>query len=156
GALYVGERSEIIRVSLGSDLRATGKQVIVPNLPTGGNHNTRTALFGSDGKLYVAIGSTCNVCVESDPHPAAPWVFNADGSGGRLFAKGLRNAVGLATNPWTGQIWVTNNGRDYLGDDSPPETVYALRDGANYGWPRCHAATIIDPDFGRAGACNGV
>jgi glucose/arabinose dehydrogenase len=84
------------------------------------------------------------------------WVYNADGSGGRLFSRGLRNAVGLAVNPWNQQLWATNNGRDNLGDNSPPETIYALRDGANYGWPACHAGTIIDPDFGQANSCEGV
>jgi glucose/arabinose dehydrogenase len=132
------------------------RKVIVPNLPADGQHNTRTVLIGPDGKLYVSIGSTCNVCNETDPHRAAIWVYNLDGSGGRLYAKGLRNAVGMAINPLNNQIWVTNNGRDYLGDNSPPETVYALQDGGDYGWPRCHAGDIVDPQFGSPGACNGV
>jgi glucose/arabinose dehydrogenase len=156
GALYVGEQSKVTRFILGPDYRVTDRQVVVPNLPTGGNHTTRTVLVGPDGKLYVSIGSTCNNCVEADPHRAAVWVYNLDGSGGRLYAKGLRNAVGMAVNPWNNQIWVTNNGRDLLGDDTPPETVYALRDGGNYGWPRCHAGSIIDPDLGHAGDCSGV
>jgi len=156
GALYVGERSEVVRLSLGSELRATGKQVIVPNVPTAPNHITRTVLLGPDGKLYLSIGSTCDDCVESDPHRAAVWVYSTDGSGGRLYAKGLRNAVGLATNPWDGQMWATDMGRDYLGDNSPPDTIYALRDGADYGWPRCHAGDIIDPTLGKPGACKGV
>jgi glucose/arabinose dehydrogenase len=133
-----------------------GRQVIVPDLPAGGQHTTRTVLVGADGMLYVAIGSTCNVCIETDPHRAAVWQYHLDGSGGRLYARGLRNAVGLAVNPMSGQIWVTNNGRDLLGDDSPPETIYALVDGGDYGWPRCHAGDVVDPDFGHAGACDGV
>jgi glucose/arabinose dehydrogenase len=156
GALYVGERSEIVRLPLGHDGRATGKQVIVPNLPTAGNHVTRTVHLGLDGKLYVAIGSTCDDCVEADPHRAAIWVYNVDGSAGRLYARGLRNAVGLANNPWTGQMWATDMGRDNLGDDLPPDTIYALRDGANYGWPRCHAGDILDPVLGKPGDCNGI
>ena len=72
------------------------------------------------------------------------------------FPRGLRNAVGMAMNPVNQQIWATNNGRDKLGDDSPPETVYALRDGGDYGWPRCHAGDMIDPDLGHAGSCDGV
>jgi glucose/arabinose dehydrogenase len=156
GALYVGERSEIVRVPIGPDLRATGKQVIVPDLPTAGNHITRTVHLGPGGKLYVAIGSTCDACVEADPRRAAIWVYNADGSGGRLFARGLRNAVGLANNSWNGQMWATDMGRDYLGEDSPPDTIYALRDGADYGWPRCHAGDILDPALGQPGDCNGI
>jgi glucose/arabinose dehydrogenase len=156
GALYVGEQSRISRFTLGPDLQVTSKQVIVPDLPTGGNHTTRTVLVGPDGNLYVSIGSTCNVCIESDTHRAAVWVYHLDGRGGRLYARGLRNAVGMAINPWNKQIWVTNNGRDYMGDNTPPETVYALQDGGNYGWPRCHAGDIIDPDYGHPGDCKGV
>ena len=156
GALYVGEQSQISRFTFAPGLQVTSKRVIVPGLPAGGQHVTRTVLIGTDGKMYVAIGSTCNVCIESDPHRAAVWVYNLDGRGGHLYARGLRNAVGMAINPWNNQVWVTNNGRDYLGDNSPPETVYALQDGANYGWPRCHAGDIIDPDYGHPGDCNGV
>ncbi len=156
GVLYVDEQTQISRFMLGADGQVTGRRVIVPNLPAAGQHVTRTALIGPDGTLYVSIGSTCNVCVETDPHRAAVWVYNLDGSGGHLYARGLRNAVGLAVNPWNQQLWVTNNGRDYLGDNLPPETVYALQAGGNYGWPYCHAATIIDPDLGHAGDCRGV
>ncbi|HEU5438171.1 MAG TPA: PQQ-dependent sugar dehydrogenase [Ktedonobacterales bacterium] len=156
GALYVGETTRISRLVLGPDLRATSVQAVVPTLPGPPGHTTRTVLIGPDGKIYVSIGSSCNVCIESDPHRAAVWVYNADGSGGRLFARGLRNAVGLAINPWNQQLWATNNGRDNLGDNSPPETIYALRDGANYGWPSCHAGTIVDPDTGHPGSCDGV
>jgi glucose/arabinose dehydrogenase len=155
-ALYVGEQSQITRFTLGANLQVVSKQVVVPHLPSSGQHSTRTVLVGPDGKLYVSIGSTCNVCIESDPQRAAIWVYNLDGSGGRLYARGLRNAVGMAVNPWNNQVWVTNNGRDYMGDNLPPETVYALRDGGNYGWPRCQAGNIIDPDYGHPGDCNGV
>ena len=156
GALYVGEASRVSRFIINADLKVTSKQVIVPHLPTDGNHVTRTVLIGPDGNLYVSIGSTCNNCVESDPQRATVWMYHLDGSNGRLYAKGLRNAVGMAVNPWNHQIWATNNGRDLLGDDIPPETLYALQDGGNYGWPRCQAGDIIDPDLGHPGDCNGV
>jgi glucose/arabinose dehydrogenase len=156
GSLYVGEASRVTRFTLGPDLQATNRQVIVPNLPTGGNHITRTVLIGPDNRLYVSIGSTCNNCIESSPMRATVWVYNLDSSGGRLYARGLRNAVDMAVNPWNQHIWVTNNGRDLLGDNTPPETVYALQDGGNYGWPFCHAGDIIDPDLGHAGDCDGV
>jgi glucose/arabinose dehydrogenase len=155
GALYIGEESRVSLVRFGPDGHVASRRAIIA-LPSGGNHITRTVLLGPDGQLYVSIGSTCNDCIESDPHRASVWVYNADGSGGRLFARGLRNAVGLAINPWNQQLWATNNGRDYLGDNSPPETLYALRDGANYGWPSCHAGTIVDPDTGHSGSCDGV
>lgn len=156
GALYVGEHTRVTRLTLGADLRATSRQVVVPDLPAGGGHVTRTVLLGGDGALYVASGSSCNVCVETDPHRAAVWRYNPDGTGGHVYATGLRNAVGLAVNPWNHQVWATNNGRDELGDNTPPETVYALEADGDFGWPRCHAGTIVDPEFGHPGACDGV
>lgn len=155
GYLYVGEGDKVTRFTIGADLSATDRRVIAP-LPAGGNHITRTVLIGADNHLYVSIGSTCNVCIEQDPQRAAVWVYNLDGSDGHLYAKGLRNAVGMAINPWNKQIWATDNGRDLMGDNIPPETVYALQAGGNYGWPRCHAGDIIDPDYGHPGDCNGV
>jgi len=156
GALYVGENSRISRITLGTDLHAASVTTLIPALPTSGQHTTRTVLLGPDSRIYVSIGSSCDDCFESDPHRAAVWVWNADGSGGRLYAKGLRNAVGMAINPWNQQIWVTDMGRDYLGDNTPPDTIYTLVDGGKYGWPTCHAGTIVDPQLGHAGACNGV
>jgi glucose/arabinose dehydrogenase len=156
GKLYVGETSRITRFNLDSALKSSDKTALIPNLPDSGQHTTRTVLVGPDGRLYVAVGSSCNVCNESDPRRAAVWVYQPDGSGGRLYSQGLRNAVGLAVNPWNKQIWATNNGRDLMGDDIPPETVNALRDGADFGWPRCHAGDVIDPDFGKTGSCEGV
>ena len=157
GYLYVGEGASIARIALGSDLKAGPLQRIITGLPQGGQHWTRTVLIGPDNHIYVSIGSDCNVCIETNPHRAAIWVYNLDGSGGRLYAKGLRNAVGMAVNPWTHQIWIDVNGRDYLGDNAPPDTVYALVDHGDYGWPRCHAGKVHDPQFGQApDACKGV
>ena|SRR5437762_5282776 len=156
GYLYIGERQSVARVALGDDLKAGPTQRIIDNLPDGG-HNTRTVLIGPDNRLYVSVGSSCNVCIEQDPHRAAVWIYNLDGSEGRLFTKGLRNAVGLAVNPWTQTVWADVNGRDLIGNDTPPETVYELVDQGDAGWPRCHAGDIHDPDFGKAAnACQGV
>ncbi len=154
--LYVGESDKISRLTLGADHVATRAQTVVPDLPTAGGHTTRTVLVGPNNTLYVAIGSSCNDCVESDPHRAVVMTFGMDGSNGRVYARGLRNAVGIAVNPWNQQVWATNNGRDSLGDDTPPETIYDLHDGGNYGWPVCHAGNIIDPDLGQPNSCDGV
>jgi glucose/arabinose dehydrogenase len=158
GSLYVGETAQILRLSQPDE---TGvfqrREVIVPNLPAGGNHTTRTVLFNSDwSSLFVSIGSSCNVCSEEDERRAAIVRYNADGSGEEVFASGLRNAVGLEIRPGTDDLWATNNGRDLLGDDLPPETIYIVRQGIDYGWPRCHSGRIVDPDFGYETACNGV
>lgn len=155
GALYIGEESRVTLVRFDAHGAISSRTAIIP-LPSGGNHVTRTVLLGPERQLYISIGSTCNNCFETDPHRATVWVWNADGSGGRRYVSGMRNAVGMAINPWNGQIWVTDMGRDYLGDNSPPDTIYALRDGGNYGWPTCDAGTIVDPDTGHPGACNGV
>ena len=100
-----------------------------------------------DGHLLVSVGSSCNVCWEEDPRRAAILIADADGSNSRVYMNGLRNAVGVAVDP-AGTAWATVNGRDMLGDDVPPETLYRVEEGANAGWPRCHAGTIVDPDFG--------
>jgi glucose/arabinose dehydrogenase len=156
GYLYVGEVSSVARIALSDDLKAGSIERIITDLPQGG-HNTRTVLIGPDNHLYVSVGSSCNVCIEQDPRRAAVWVYNLDGSQGRLFSKGLRNAVGMAINPWTNRIWADVNGRDLIGDDTPPETVYELTDQGDAGWPRCHAGDLPDPDFGKTpDACQGV
>ena len=157
GTLYVAETGQIDRVDDsngdGTPDRATK---IVSDLPAGGQHFSRTIQFGPDGMLYLAMGSSCNVCIEEDGRRAAIWRYNADGSAGALFASGLRNAVGIAFQPGAGVLWATNNGRDELGDDVPPETLNRVADGADFGWPRCHAGDIVDPDFGGDLGCAGV
>jgi glucose/arabinose dehydrogenase len=107
--------------------------------------------------MVLSVGSSCNSCVEEDWRRAAILVYE-DAAGGEaaLFARGLRNAVGLAVHPQTGQLWATNNGRDLMGDDVPPETVYIVEEGNDYGWPRCHSGDVLDPGLGQAGACDDV
>jgi glucose/arabinose dehydrogenase len=157
GLLYIGESSRVTRVRLDDALTATERATLIPDLPTGGNHITRTVQLGADGRVYVSIGSTCNSCAESDPRRAAVSVYDLDGANGRVFARGLRNAVGLAVEPQTGALWASNNGVDHLGEELPPETIYILRDGADYGWPRCHAGYLSEPQpFADADACDGV
>jgi glucose/arabinose dehydrogenase len=153
-ALYIGETNQVVRFTRAGD-GWSEPQVVVPDLPTGG-HRTRTIIFGQDGKMYVSIGSSCNVCEEGTPLRAAVWQYDPDGSNGRLFTAGLRNAVGMIVRPGSNEIWATNNGRDHMGDDMPPETVNVLADGADFGWPRCHAGTIVDPQLGGENGCEGV
>jgi len=157
GSLYVGETTRILRLS-GPDEEGVfqEREVIVDGLPSGG-HSTRTVLFSPDWEhLYVSIGSSCNVCVEEDERRATIMRYEADGSGGEIYAQGLRNAVGITFRPGTDELWATNNGRDWLGDDQPPETIYEVDQGDDAGWPRCHAARIVDPDLGEPGDCEGI
>ena len=102
----------------------------------GGWHLTRTIAFSPAGKLYVSVGSSCNACDEKERQRATVLEMNPDGSGQRIFAKGLRNAVGLK---WlAGELFATNQGADHLGLNKPDETFYALKDGADYGWGSCY------------------
>lgn len=102
----------------------------------GGWHLTRTIAFAPNGKLYVSVGSSCNACDEKEKVRAAVLEMNADGSGQKFYAQGLRNAVGLK---WIGKfLWATNQGSDHLGLNKPDETLYALKKGADYGWASCY------------------
>lgn len=156
GYLYVAETTRVTRFAWQGGRPAAGApEVVIPDLPAGG-HATRTIGFGPDGKLYLSIGSSCNVCVETDPRRATIMQFDPDGRNGRVFARGLRNAVGFVWRPGTTELWATNNGRDYLGDDQPPETINLVRDGDNFGWPACVNGTMPDPQFGSPTSCANV
>ncbi len=145
GKLYVTEINAVRRYDWDeSQLRASNPQKLAELPGSGGGHSTRTILF-ANGKMYVAVGSSCNVCEEDDKHRAAVIEFNEDGSGQRIFASGLRNAVGLTLNPKTNTIWTTDNGRDWLGDDLPPEEINDLGpEGGNFGWPYCYGDRVPD------------
>jgi glucose/arabinose dehydrogenase len=151
GKLYVAEYDKVRRYDWDeTNLRATNSKTLT-DLPTGGGHSTRSLLFHG-GKMYVSAGSSCNVCIEKDPRRAAVMEFNPDGTGQKIFAKGLRNSVGLAVNPKTDTVWVTVNGRDMLGDDLPPETIYDLgKGGVDAGWPYCYGDRVPDTDFTKPG-----
>jgi glucose/arabinose dehydrogenase len=149
--MYVAEEKRVTRFDPGS----SAPVVVVPQIPGGTGHNTRTIVFGNDGKMYVSVGSSCNICDESDSMRAAVVQFNRNGSGGRVFARGLRNSVGLAINPTTGELWATNNDRDQLGDDLPPERINIIKDGKYYGWPQCYLPGQRNPEYSTAD-CSGV
>ena len=151
GYLYLAETGRVIRhrfVEGGPALREP--EVIVADLPVGGQHWTRTIAFGPDGMLYVAAGSSCDACEEEDDRRAAVTRYTASGEDETIFAGGLRNSVGLAFHPVTGELWATDNGRDWLGDDLPPEEVNILRQGQFYGWPYAYGEKVPDPELGAA------
>jgi glucose/arabinose dehydrogenase len=114
----------------------------------GGWHLTRTIAFGGDGKLYVSVGSSCNACEEKEPIRACVMQMEPDGGNPRVFARGLRNAVGLRSIG--GRLIATNMGADHLGNDRPAETLYVVEEGKHYGWPYCYESggrTLADPKF---------
>ena len=123
----------------------------------GGWHLTRTIAFSPAGKLYVSVGSSCNSCVEKEKERATVLEMDPDGKYQRVFAKGLRNAVSIK---WIGDtLFATNQGSDHLGTARPDETFYALRSGADYGWPYCHSSAgrvFPDPKIKRRSGCRGV
>lgn len=130
------------------------------NYKYGGWHLTRTVEVGGDGKVYVSVGSSCNACVEKEEVRATVLEMNPDGGRRRIYARGLRNAVGLR---WVGgRLFATDMGADHLGKDKPADAMYAVREGANYGWPYCYRSgrkVFADAKFnprGRKFSCRGV
>lgn len=159
GAFYVAETSRVQRFAYDSATMKATQPTLLTRLPAGGGHWTRTVVFGPDGLMYVSVGSSCNVCRESDKRRAAVLRFHADGSGETIFASGLRNAVGLAFHPTTGVLWATVNERDWRGDDVPPDYVTELREGAAHGWPDCmtvRGRVITDTSFAKGATCDKV
>lgn len=152
GKLYIAETNQVQRFDWDEAKLAASHGQVLAKLPTsGGGHSTRTLLF-HHGKMYVSAGSSCNVCQEEDPRRAAVMQFNDDGSGMKIFASGLRNAVGLAIHPGTDTIWATVNGRDRLGDDIPPDVINDLGSGGGFfGWPYCYGNRIPDPTQTKVG-----
>ena len=152
GDLYVGETHQVIRLTGPAFTRET---VIVPGLPTGG-HWTREIEFGPDGQLYVSVGSSCNLCEEDDARRAAVLRYAPNGSGEEIVAEGLRNTVGLAFHPETGELWANQNERDNLGDDVPAEELNILVPGGaveHFGWPYCYEDRLPNPEYDDAGRC---
>ena len=96
---------------------------------------------------------SCNVCIEEDKRRATIMRFNPDGSEGEIFATGLRNSVGLSWNPVTQELWATDNGRDWLGGNLPPDEVNIIKENKDYGWPYCYGDNIPEPDFHDSKIC---
>lgn len=149
GWLYVAGTGEIVRFKDDNkDFRPDTPPERIATLPPGGGHFTRTIRFTPDGtRLLVSIGSTCNVCEEDNPERAAIISMTPEGKDRQLFATGLRNAVGITFDS-RGKLWAVNNGRDWLGDELPPECLYQVVEGGFYGWPYAYGNRVPDPEFG--------
>lgn len=155
GYVYIAETGKIIKFKQDrKSLKLVDNDVVVPDLPTKGDgHFTRTIAFGPDGKMYVSVGSSCNVCEEKDRRRSAILRFDPDGANPEIYAEGLRNAVGIVFHPVTDELFVTDNGRDWLGNDLPPDEVNRIVQGAHYGWPYCYEKRIADKTFSKKGFC---
>jgi len=127
------------------------------NLPPEQHHNWKYIAFGPDGKLYVPFGAPCNICELPTPEYAQIRRYNPDGSGMEVLATGVRNSVGFDWHPTTKQMWFTNHGRDWMGDDKPNDTLNRMqKTGLNYGFPYCHSGNIPDDVVKKSNPCEGV
>jgi len=128
--------------------------VVTDRYPGDAHHGRKFIAFGPDGKLYVPIGVPCNICEPKDDRHGVITRINPDGSGYEVIARGVRNTVGFDFHPVTGQLWFTDNGRDWLGDDQPPCELNRLQKaGQHFGFPYCHGSDVVDPDYGSKRAC---
>ena len=157
GSLYVSAVSRILRYDdIEQHLnRAPAPVVVTDKLPSDTHHGWKFIAFGPDGKLYVPVGAPCNICAPDAQRYANILRMNPDGSGMEVFAKGVRNSVGFDWQPGTRTLWFTENGRDMLGDDVPPDELnHAPRAGMDFGYPYCHGGDLPDPDFGNKRRCD--
>lgn len=172
GALYVANQDRVVRLEQrNGKWPASGASPVISGLPSGG-HTLKSLKLGPDGYLYVNVGSSCNVCQETDPMRATILRYTVEGrqagasatfgTQSPIWATGLRNAEGFAWHPQTGAMYATNNGADMRSDkrggapidDLPPEHLNLVEAGQYYGWPHCWGDHVADPDFpGAAGAC---
>lgn len=150
GMLYVAEEDAVGAIAFddATGMVKGGYARIITGLPEGGGHSTRTVRVGPDRKLYVTVGSSCNVCLEDDPRRAAMLRYDLDGSNGVIHAQGLRNSVGFDWRPSDGALFATDNGRDMLGDDLPPCELNLIEQDKHYGWPYAYGNNMPDPQFG--------
>ena len=156
GALYVAERSRILRFDdIDARLRnPPAPAVVKADLPTEGAHGWKFIAFGPDGLLYVPIGAPCNICDRGDPY-ASINRMKPDGTAFETVARGVRNTVGFDWHPGTRELWFTENGRDMMGDNRPPDELNRVTaPGQHFGYPYCHGGNLADPDFGRKKPCS--
>lgn len=158
GSLYVAEVSRVIRYDgIESRLVDPPRPVIFrEDYPGDRHHGWKFVRFGPDGRLYVPVGAPCNVCAPADPY-ASLTRLSRDGVTREVFARGIRNTVGFDWHPGTRELWFTDNGRDWLGDELPPDELNrAEREGLDFGFPACFGRSGVDPDYGHPGGCQGT
>lgn len=158
GDLYVSAVSRIVRLrNIEARVnRPPRPEIVTDAYPGETHHGWKFIAFGPDGKLYVPVGAPCNIC-EPDPDRYAT-ITRLDVTSGRIevVARGVRNSVGFDWQPQSGELWFTDNGRDWLGDDAPPDELNRVSlTGQHFGYPYCHGGTIADPELGRSRRCDG-
>jgi glucose/arabinose dehydrogenase len=157
GSLYVAEINRILRYDHIEDRLANPPKpvVVYDKYPTDKHHGWKYIAFGPDGKLYVPVGAPCNICEPDPGRYACITRMNADGTEEQTIQRGIRNTVGFDWQPGTNTLWFTDNGRDELGDNIPPDELNcAPKDNMNFGFPYCHAGYIKDPEYGKKHNCS--
>ena len=155
GSLYVAEINRIIRFDHITEnlVKPPSPAVVYDKLPLNQHHGWKYLRVGPDGKLYSAIGAPCNICKPEPPYGTL-FRIDPDGSHFEIIAEGIRNSVGFDWQPETNALFFNDNGRDYLGDDSPPEELNRWsKPGEHFGYPFCHAGLIVDPELGKGKNC---
>ena len=156
GALYVAAVNRILKFpDVARDLtKPPTPEVVSDAYPGDRHHGWKFIAFGPDGKLYVPVGAPCNVCDVSGLHAT---ITRIDPAGGKpeIVARGVRNSVGFDFHPQTKELWFTDNGRDWLGDEQPPDELnHVTKDGQHFGFPFCHGDSIRDPEHNAGKACS--
>ncbi|HKL38968.1 MAG TPA: sorbosone dehydrogenase family protein [Bacteroidales bacterium] len=156
GDLYVAEVNRILRFPdiMEHYNQEPSFEVIYDNYPTDRHHGWKYIDFGPDGKLYVPVGAPCNICESEQPIYATITRMDPDGSNLEIYAEGIRNTVGFTWHPETEELWFTDNGRDRMGDNIPPDELNkAPAKGLHFGYPYCHGNDISDPKLGKGKSC---
>jgi glucose/arabinose dehydrogenase len=156
GTLYIAEVERLLKIERIDEKleNAPAPVLVMDKLPDEKHHGWRYMRFGPDGWLYIPIGAPCNNCLRQEPIFSTIARMRTDGGGLEVFASGVRNSVGFDWHPETKELWFTENGRDELGNDIPPDELdRAPRAGLHFGFPHCHAGVIIDPEFGEGKQC---
>jgi len=157
GDLYISAVSRIVKlVDIENHLSAPPQPITVTDkYPNEEHHGWKFIAFGPDGKLYVPVGAPCNICLSDDPIFASITRLDLTTNEIEVVANGVRNTVGFDWDPATGDLWFTDNGRDWLGDDGPScELDHLTEAGQHFGFPYCHEGSVPDPEFGTLKACN--
>lgn len=156
GSLYVATPKQVLRYdNIESKLDNPGPPAVVyESLPGDVPHGWKFIKIGPDGKLYVPVGAPCNICEPSPDTHAHIRRINVDGSGMEIVARGVRNTVGFDFHPRTGELWFTDNQRDWLSEDLPQDELNRVtKIGQHFGFPYCHQGDFADPQFGWGKAC---
>jgi len=165
GALYVAEVGKVLRYDAIESSLAKPPQpkVVYDRFPTERHHGWKFIRFGPDGWLYVPVGAPCNICEREAPYAsitrlkpagAAPSGTGSETWAMEVYARGVRNSVGFDWHPRTGELWFTDNGRDMMGDEVPPDEInHAPKANMHFGYPYCHAGDVADPEFGAQRKC---